>query len=240
MRCGRGSRSEPRSGRWRGARGRSGCATARGARWGSACRKGWIPSDSPCWRRPPPRWPLATGSPGGTTARCSRRSRMRSLRLPQHPRRRVHLEAGTARRAPRRPRLPARARRRGGTHPRRSDGEPRIPPAPLRTVASGGLRSPLLPAAHERPFAFTGRKPPQAGRDRWTGGLHRRLLHRPEWDGDGLSPRGWRDSNAEAEGPVVRQMQVAFAAHWLETGGWLLPRRSSIGPGRPAMHGPAT
>lgn len=33
-----------------------------------------------------------------------------------------------------------------------------------------------------------------------------------------------RDANAEVEGPVVRQMQAAFAAHWLETGGSLLPR----------------
>ena len=46
----------------------------------------------------------------------------------------------------------------------------------------------------------------------------------PEWSGDGRSPDGWRDANVEVEGPVVRQMQAAFAAHWLETGGALLPR----------------
>jgi cardiolipin synthase len=45
----------------------------------------------------------------------------------------------------------------------------------------------------------------------------------PEWEGDGLSPKCWRDSNVRVEGPVVRQMQQAFAAHWLETGGPLLP-----------------
>src|SRR5512133_825241 len=45
-----------------------------------------------------------------------------------------------------------------------------------------------------------------------------------EWGGDGHSPGSWRDANVEAEGPVVQQMQAAFASHWLETGGALLPR----------------
>jgi cardiolipin synthase A/B len=75
----------------------------------------------------------------------------------------------------------------------------------------------------ERPFAFTGRNHRKLvlvdGQIAFTGGFG----IAPEWDGDGLSPRGWRDSNAEVEGPVVRQMQVAFANHWLETGGWVLP-----------------
>jgi cardiolipin synthase A/B len=75
----------------------------------------------------------------------------------------------------------------------------------------------------ERPFAFTGRNHRKLvvvdGQIGFTGGFG----IAPEWDGDGLSPRGWRDSNAEVEGPVVRQMQVAFANHWLETGGWVLP-----------------
>jgi cardiolipin synthase A/B len=75
----------------------------------------------------------------------------------------------------------------------------------------------------EHPFSFTGRNHRKLvvvdGRIGFTGGFG---IAR-EWDGDGLSPRGWRDSNAEVEGPVVRQMQVAFAAHWLETGGWVLP-----------------
>lgn len=44
----------------------------------------------------------------------------------------------------------------------------------------------------------------------------------PEWIGqDG--ERYWRDSNVRIEGPVVRQMQQAFAAHWLEVGGGLIP-----------------
>jgi cardiolipin synthase A/B len=44
-----------------------------------------------------------------------------------------------------------------------------------------------------------------------------------EWLGNGESPDHWRESNVRAEGPVVRQMQQCFAAHWMETGGPLLP-----------------
>lgn len=43
-----------------------------------------------------------------------------------------------------------------------------------------------------------------------------------EWVGTEEIPR-WRDSNVCIEGPVVRQMQQAFAAHWMETGGQMLP-----------------
>jgi cardiolipin synthase len=74
----------------------------------------------------------------------------------------------------------------------------------------------------KRPFTLTGRNHRKLvvvdGRLGFTGGFG----IAPEWSGDGRSP-GWRDANAEVEGPVVRQMQVAFAAHWLETGGALLP-----------------
>jgi cardiolipin synthase len=74
-----------------------------------------------------------------------------------------------------------------------------------------------------RPFTLTGRNHRKLvvvdGRVGFTGGFG----IAPEWSGDGLSPDGWRDANAEVEGPVVRQMQAAFAAHWLETGGSLLP-----------------
>ncbi|WP_248353692.1 phospholipase D-like domain-containing protein [Anaeromyxobacter oryzae] len=76
----------------------------------------------------------------------------------------------------------------------------------------------------KRPFTLTGRNHRKLvvvdGRVGFTGGFG----IAPEWSGDGLSPDGWRDANAEVEGPVVRQMQAAFAAHWLETGGALLPR----------------
>jgi cardiolipin synthase len=75
-----------------------------------------------------------------------------------------------------------------------------------------------------RTFSVTGRNHRKLvlvdGRVGFTGGFG----IASEWDGDGLSPGSWRDSNAEVEGPVVRQMQTAFAAHWLETGGALLPR----------------
>ena len=73
------------------------------------------------------------------------------------------------------------------------------------------------------PLGLTGRNHRKIvivdGRVGFTGGFG----FGPEWDGDGTSPDGWRDANVEVEGPVVRQMQVAFANHWLETGGHLLP-----------------
>ena len=73
------------------------------------------------------------------------------------------------------------------------------------------------------PLAFIGRNHRKLvvvdGRVGFTGGFGLG----PEWDGDGTTPRGWREANVEVEGPVLRQMQVAFANHWLETGGTLLP-----------------
>ncbi len=42
------------------------------------------------------------------------------------------------------------------------------------------------------------------------------------WGGDGLSPGAWRDTHVRVEGPVVRQMQLAFAWAWVETGAPLL------------------
>lgn len=85
----------------------------------------------------------------------------------------------------------------------------------------------------KRPLTLTGRNHRKLvvvdGRVGFTGGFG----IAPEWSGDGLSPDSWRDSNAEAEGPVVRQMQAAFAAHWLETGGALLPR-AELERARPA------
>jgi cardiolipin synthase A/B len=75
------------------------------------------------------------------------------------------------------------------------------------------------PLTHN-PLALTGRNHRKLivvdGRLGFTGGFG----IAPEWSG----PGAWRDANAEAEGPVVRQMQMAFAAHWVETGGKLLPR----------------
>jgi cardiolipin synthase len=74
------------------------------------------------------------------------------------------------------------------------------------------------------PLALTGRNHRKLvvvdGRIGFTGGFG----IAEEWDGDGLSPERWRESNAEVEGPVVKQMQLAFANHWLETGGRLIPR----------------
>jgi len=74
-----------------------------------------------------------------------------------------------------------------------------------------------------RPFALTGRNHRKVvivdGRVGFTGGFG----IAQEWS-TGKDGAPWRDANAEIEGPVVRQLQASFAAHWLETGGALLPR----------------
>jgi cardiolipin synthase len=48
------------------------------------------------------------------------------------------------------------------------------------------------------------------------------------WEGDGLhdNPPQWRDSNVMVRGPVVAQMQQAFAENWQEVTGGLLPPSS--------------
>jgi cardiolipin synthase A/B len=43
------------------------------------------------------------------------------------------------------------------------------------------------------------------------------------WEGNGLKKDEWRDSNAVVEGPVVRDLQRAFEASWLQSGGEPLP-----------------
>lgn len=43
------------------------------------------------------------------------------------------------------------------------------------------------------------------------------------WEGDGASKDHWRDTNVRVRGPAVRQLQVAFARAWQESGGALLP-----------------
>ena len=59
-----------------------------------------------------------------------------------------------------------------------------------------------------------------------------------KWQGNGLQPDQWRETNARFEGPVVMQLQAAFMSAWAETTGELLtgdlffPRTSfdSVGP----------
>lgn len=43
------------------------------------------------------------------------------------------------------------------------------------------------------------------------------------WEGDGLSRESWRDTSVRVEGPAVRNLQLAFARSWQESGGDLLP-----------------
>lgn len=42
------------------------------------------------------------------------------------------------------------------------------------------------------------------------------------WQGDGVSPGEWRETNVRVEGPVVAQLQAAFAVGWVEATGMLL------------------
>jgi cardiolipin synthase len=42
------------------------------------------------------------------------------------------------------------------------------------------------------------------------------------WLGNGRTEEHWRDTNARLEGPVVKSLQAAFAASWLETTGVML------------------
>ncbi|MFP2925077.1 phospholipase D-like domain-containing protein [Pyxidicoccus sp. 3LG] len=57
------------------------------------------------------------------------------------------------------------------------------------------------------------------GRVAVTGGL----AIQDEWLGEGLKEKEYRDTNARVEGPVVEQMQQAFAENWQEASGELLP-----------------
>ena len=46
-----------------------------------------------------------------------------------------------------------------------------------------------------------------------------------KWLGSGQKEEEWRDSNVRVTGPVVRELQQAFAENWQEVGGKLLPER---------------
>ncbi|WP_223640874.1 phosphatidylserine/phosphatidylglycerophosphate/cardiolipin synthase family protein [Corallococcus sp. EGB] len=57
------------------------------------------------------------------------------------------------------------------------------------------------------------------GRVAITGGL----AIQDEWLGDARNEKEWRDTNARVQGPVVAQLQQAFAENWQEATGDLLP-----------------
>ncbi|MEZ5331921.1 MAG: phospholipase D-like domain-containing protein [Thermoanaerobaculia bacterium] len=44
----------------------------------------------------------------------------------------------------------------------------------------------------------------------------------PEWEGSGDRPGSWRDLGMEVRGPILRQLQGAFAQHWMEESGDVL------------------
>ena len=43
-----------------------------------------------------------------------------------------------------------------------------------------------------------------------------------EWSGDAQDPKHWRDTHYRVEGPVVAQMQAAFADNWMKVSGQVL------------------
>ncbi|MFN7133711.1 MAG: phospholipase D-like domain-containing protein [Myxococcales bacterium] len=62
------------------------------------------------------------------------------------------------------------------------------------------------------------------------------------WEGEGLTPDEWRETNVRVVGPAVRDMQLAFAENWQEVGGPLLPADAfpdipCMGPARAAFVG---
>lgn len=58
------------------------------------------------------------------------------------------------------------------------------------------------------------------------------------WAGQGRRRDEWRDSNAVVEGPVVRDLQRAFEANWVQSGGQPLPEQD-FAPLPPAGKTPA-
>lgn len=50
-----------------------------------------------------------------------------------------------------------------------------------------------------------------------------------KWEGNGLQPEQWRDTNVRFTGPAVRQLQAAFAVGWAEATG-VLPTGAELFP----------
>ncbi|HYV47776.1 MAG TPA: phospholipase D-like domain-containing protein [Myxococcaceae bacterium] len=50
------------------------------------------------------------------------------------------------------------------------------------------------------------------------------------WEGNGLEKDEWRDSNVVVRGPVVRELQRAFEASWIQAGGDPLPAGDLLAP----------
>lgn len=102
-------------------------------------------------------------------------------------------------------------------------GSPGFEPHLRRIVDRAGCQVRYFRPIRKHPLSITGRNHRKLvvvdGRTGFTGGFG----IASEWAGDGLSPSSWRDTHVEVEGPVVGQMQVAFANHWVDTGGALIP-----------------
>lgn len=60
---------------------------------------------------------------------------------------------------------------------------------------------------------------------------------RDDWLGDGVHQDSWRESSVAFAGPAATEAQLAFAEHWQEAGGDLLPAQAFP---EPASEGPAS
>lgn len=103
-------------------------------------------------------------------------------------------------------------------------------------IGSPGFEEELCPMLREAGCEVRYFRPPRRKPFKVWGRNHRKLVIvdgrigftggfgiSTQWAEDGPHGHRWRDSNIRVEGPVVSQMQQAFASHWLETGGALLP-----------------
>src|SRR6185312_14860667 len=174
----------------------------------------------------PQRWRTAAGRQYGGAAdrwrgafrvlagRDPWRAALRAAGELHHPRRRS------------RPRVPrcagrARARRRVRGRGGRLDGLPRpVRPHVLATAARRRRRGAHLQSAATGPAVRLDQpRPPQAAGGGWHAGISLRRVHQREVAGR----RASRRTGVALRGPVVAEMQAAFAQSWAETGAELPP-----------------
>lgn len=55
-----------------------------------------------------------------------------------------------------------------------------------------------------------------------------------KWEGSGDRPGSWRDLGIEVQGPILRQLQAAFAEHWMEESGDVLESATEFPRPEPA------
>ncbi len=105
-------------------------------------------------------------------------------------------------------------------------------------MGSPGFEEELAPRLREAGCEVRFFRPPRRKPLKFWGRNHRKLIVvdgrlaftggfgiANEWATGSESTPVWREANVRVAGPVVRQMQQAFAAHWMEVGGLMLPAK---------------